>query len=210
MSYNVNAIISNTEALLKLRHDETLTSTTPQRLHDCLGTAVMMAINETWTASKKRRESGRKAYYFSAEYLMGRLVYSNLFNLGLLEQIKNALAAKGVDLAELEDIEDAALGNGGLGRLAACFLDSAVTCSIPLSGYGLRYRFGLFKQTFDDNGSQRLTWRWLGLRITSAPGHGPGRAGAPQLAGEPGQRSETPGVHTPDRKQHGRKAVRFL
>ena len=155
MSYNVNAIISNTEALLKLRHDETLTSTTPQRLHDCLGTAVMMAINETWTASKKRRESGRKAYYFSAEYLMGRLVYSNLFNLGLLEQIKNALAAKGVDLAELEDIEDAALGNGGLGRLAACFLDSAVTCSIPLSGYGLRYRFGLFKQSFDERGSQK-------------------------------------------------------
>ena len=74
MSYNVNAIISNTEALLKLRHDETLTTTTPQRLHDCLGTAVMMAINENWTASKKHRENKRKAYYFSAEYLMGRLV----------------------------------------------------------------------------------------------------------------------------------------
>ena len=155
MSYNVNTIISNTEALLKLRHDETLTSTTPQRLHDCLGQAVMMAINETWTASKKNRERNRKAYYFSAEYLMGRLVYSNLFNLGLLDQVKSALAAKGVDLADLEDIEDAALGNGGLGRLAACFLDSAVTCGIPLSGYGLRYRFGLFKQSFDQNGSQR-------------------------------------------------------
>ena len=155
MSYNVNTIISNTEALLKLRHDETLTATTPQRLHDCLGQAVMMAINETWTASKKRRESNRKAYYFSAEYLMGRLVYSNLFNLGLLDQVKAALAAKGVDLADLEDIEDAALGNGGLGRLAACFLDSAVTCGIALSGYGLRYRFGLFKQSFDERGSQK-------------------------------------------------------
>ena len=155
MNYNVNAILSNTEALLKLRHDETLTTTTPQRLHDCLGTAVMMAINETWTASKKSREANRKAYYFSAEYLMGRLVYSNLFNLGILDEVKTALAAKGVELADLEDIEDAALGNGGLGRLAACFLDSAVTCGIPLSGYGLRYRFGLFKQSFDENGSQK-------------------------------------------------------
>ena len=155
MNININAIISNTEALLKLRHDETITTTTPQRLHDCLGTAVMMAINEPWTASKKARESKRKAYYFSAEYLMGRMVYSNLFNLEILEPLKSAFAAKGVDLAELEDIEDAALGNGGLGRLAACFLDSAVTCGVPLSGYGLRYRFGLFKQSFDDNGAQR-------------------------------------------------------
>ena len=155
MNININAILTNTEALLKLRHDETLTTTTPERLHDCLGTAVMMAINEPWTASKKARESKRKAYYFSAEYLMGRMVYSNLFNLEILEPIKAAFAAKGVDLAELEDIEDAALGNGGLGRLAACFLDSAVTCGVPLSGYGLRYRFGLFKQSFDENGAQK-------------------------------------------------------
>ncbi len=155
MSYNVNTILSNTEALLKLRHDETLASTTPQRLHDCLGQAVMMAINDTWTASKKAREGHRKAYYFSAEYLIGRMVYSNLFNLGILDQLKAAFTAKGVDLAELEEIEDAALGNGGLGRLAACFLDSAVTCGIPLSGYGLRYRFGLFKQSFDEDGSQK-------------------------------------------------------
>ena len=155
MNYNVNAIISNTEALLKLNHDETLASTTPQRLHDCLGQAVMMAINETWTASKKSRENRRKAYYFSAEYLMGRMVHSNLFNLGLLEQIDAAFKAKGVDLACMEEIEDAALGNGGLGRLAACFLDSAVTCGVALSGYGLRYRFGLFKQRFDEHGSQR-------------------------------------------------------
>ena len=155
MNININTIITNTEALLKLRHDETITTTTPQRLHDCLGTAVMMAINEPWTASKKAREAKRKAYYFSAEYLMGRMVYSNLFNLEILEPLKAAFAAKGVDLAELEDIEDAALGNGGLGRLAACFLDSAVTCGVPLSGYGLRYRFGLFKQSFDENGAQK-------------------------------------------------------
>ena len=155
MSYSIPSIVSNTEALLKLRHDETLTSTTPQRLHDCLGQAVMMALNQHWTNSKKAREGHRKAYYFSAEYLMGRLVYSNLFNMGILEPIRKAFAEKGVDLAELEDIEDAALGNGGLGRLAACFLDSAVTKGVPLSGYGLRYRFGLFKQSFGKDGSQK-------------------------------------------------------
>ena len=155
MSYSIPYILNNTEALLKLKHDETLTSTTPQRLHDCLGQAVMMAVNKNWTQSKKAREGHRKAYYFSAEYLMGRLVYSNLFNMGILEPIRKAFAEKGVDLAELEDIEDAALGNGGLGRLAACFLDSAVTKGIPLSGYGLRYRFGLFKQSFDENGNQK-------------------------------------------------------
>ena len=155
MSYPIQPILANTEALLKLRHDETLTSTTPQRFHDCLGQAVMMAISKNWTESKKRREGHRKAYYLSAEYLMGRLVYSNLFNMGILHSIRRAFAEKGVDLSELEDIEDAALGNGGLGRLAACFLDSAVTKGIPLSGYGLRYRFGLFKQSFDEAGNQK-------------------------------------------------------
>ena len=155
MSYNINTIVANTEALLRLHHDETLSNTTPQRLHDCLGQAVMMSINENWTASKKSREGKRKAYYISAEYLMGRLVYSNLFNLNILEPMKAAFAARGVDLADMEDIEDAALGNGGLGRLAACFLDSAVTCGVPLSGYGLRYRFGLFKQSFDEKGAQK-------------------------------------------------------
>ena len=96
----------------------------------------------------------RKAYYISAEYLIGRLVYSNLFNLGILDEMKELFAEHGVDLAVLEDIEDDALGNGGLGRLAACFLDSAASTDIPLSGYGLRYKFGLFKQSFDADGSQ--------------------------------------------------------
>ena len=104
--------------------------------------------------TRRRQTAGRRAFYFSAEYLVGRLVYSNLFNLGILSEVKKAFAEKGVDLACLEEIEDAALGNGGLGRLAACFLDSAATCDVPLTGYGLRYRFGLFKQSFE-NGSQR-------------------------------------------------------
>ena len=154
MSYNCQNILQWTEAQLKYQYDVSLTDATPQELHEALGNAVMMAISENWTASRNQRKAQRKAYYFSAEYLIGRLVYSNLFNLGILDEMKELFASRGVDLACLEEIEDDALGNGGLGRLSACFLDSAASCNLPLSGYGLRYRFGLFKQSFDDNGSQ--------------------------------------------------------
>ena len=155
MSYNCLNILKWTEARLKYAHDTTLKEASPQALHDALGHAVMMAVSDGWSESKQRRMHERKAYYISAEYLIGRLVYSNLYNLGILDEMKQLFADHGVDLACLEEIEDAALGNGGLGRLAACFLDSAASTNIPLSGYGLRYKFGLFKQSFDEIGSQK-------------------------------------------------------
>ena len=155
MNYNCHEIVKATEAQLKYFHDTTLQGATPEELHDALGTAVMITIKDNWNLSRKLRSTERKAFYISAEYLMGRMVYSNLYNLGILEDMKKAFADVGVDLAVLEDIEDDALGNGGLGRLAACFLDSAASCDLPLSGYGLRYKFGLFKQSFDANGSQK-------------------------------------------------------
>lgn len=154
MNLNCHNILRWTEAQLKYTYDVSLKDATPQELHEALGQAVMMAISDNWSKSKKARMHERKAYYISAEYLIGRLVYSNLFNLGILDEMKELFAQRGVDLAVLEDIEDDALGNGGLGRLAACFLDSAASIDIPLSGYGLRYKFGLFKQSFDENGSQ--------------------------------------------------------
>ena len=154
MSYNCLNILKWTEAQLKYTYDVSLQEATAQELHEALSQAVMMTISENWNASKRARMHQRKAYYISAEYLIGRLVYSNLYNMGILDEMKQLFAARGVDLAILEDIEDAALGNGGLGRLAACFLDSAASTNIPLSGYGLRYRFGLFKQAFDQSGSQ--------------------------------------------------------
>ena len=154
MNYDCQNILKWTEAQLKYTYDVSLQEATPQELHEALGEAVMMAISENWNNSKHTRMPDRKAYYISAEYLIGRLVYSNLYNLGILDEMKRLFAERGVDLAVLEDIEDDALGNGGLGRLAACFLDSAASCNIPLSGYGLRYKFGLFKQSFDANGHQ--------------------------------------------------------
>ena len=155
MKIDCQNILQWTEAQLKYTYDVSLKEASAEELHDTLGRSVMMAISDNWSHSKKTRETQRKAYYFSAEYLIGRLVYSNLFNLGILDEMKKLFADRGVDLAILEDIEDAALGNGGLGRLSACFLDSAASTNIPLSGYGLRYKFGLFKQSFDANGSQK-------------------------------------------------------
>ena len=155
MNYNCVNILKWTEAQLKYTYDVSLQEATAQELHEALGQAVMMAISDNWNNSKHTRMHQRKAYYISAEYLIGRLVYSNLYNLGILDEMKQLFAERGVDLAILEEVEDAALGNGGLGRLAACFLDSAASTNIPLSGYGLRYKFGLFKQSFDDAGSQK-------------------------------------------------------
>ena len=154
MNHNCLNILKWTEAQLKYTYDVSLQEATPQELHEALGQAVMMSIADNWSHCKKTRMHERKAYYISAEYLIGRLVYSNLYNLGILDEMKALFAEHGVDLAVLEDIEDDALGNGGLGRLAACFLDSAASTNIPLSGYGLRYKFGLFKQRFDGTGSQ--------------------------------------------------------
>ena len=152
MNFDCENILKWTVAQLKYNFDVTLQEANPQQLHEALGTAVMMAIADNWSHSKKCRAPKRKACYISAEYLIGRLVYSNLFNLGILDEMKKLCAERGVDLAMLEEIEDDALGNGGLGRLAACFLDSAASCNLPLSGYGLRYKFGLFKQSFDGKG----------------------------------------------------------
>ena len=154
MNLNCVNIVKWTEAQLKYTYDVSLQEASAQQLHEALSSALMMSISDSWSKSKHTRMHERKAYYFSAEYLIGRLVYSNMYNLGILEEMKKLFADRGVDLAVLEDIEDDALGNGGLGRLSACFLDSAASCDLPLSGYGLRYRFGLFKQSFDQNGSQ--------------------------------------------------------
>lgn len=123
------------------------------QLHKALADAVMYGMSDDWRRSRRAHEMVRRAYYFSAEYLMGRMVFNNLYCLGLLDEMRKLLRARGADLSVMEDIEDAALGNGGLGRLAACFLDSAATLDLPMDGYGIRYKFGLFKQTIE-NGFQ--------------------------------------------------------
>lgn len=135
------------------------------QLHDVLGRAITARLSEDWARSKEAHCQKRRAYYFSAEFLMGRMVFHNLYNLGILEQTRDLFAQKGIDLiSSMEEIDDAALGNGGLGRLAACFLDSAATHGVPLDGYGIRYKDGLFAQSIK-NGFQAETaddWQRLG------------------------------------------------
>ena len=115
---------------------------------------VVDQIADNWEATTKAYQAGRQEHYFSAEFLMGRALLNNLTNLGLLDEAREAVAAQGQDLADVLEAEhDAALGNGGLGRLAACFLDSCATLDLPVTGYGILYRYGLFKQTID-NGFQ--------------------------------------------------------
>jgi len=147
---DIGKIMESVELTLKQKHQASLMEATTAQLHDALSDVIMGQIADRWYESRHAHERTREAYYFSAEYLVGRAIYNNLFVLGILEDVKKAFEEKGLDLAVFEDIEDAALGNGGLGRLAACFLDSAATLDLPLDGYGIRYKYGLFKQTFED------------------------------------------------------------
>lgn len=140
-----------------------------KHLHSTLGTDLNKANHQAWwratcaaineqvfdglrTTQRTHYEQDTRAlHYFSLEYLMGRMFSNNLHNLGLYEQAKLALAELGMDIADLEDQEeDMALGNGGLGRLAACFIESLATLNYPAIGYGIHYENGLFKQSFQD------------------------------------------------------------
>ncbi len=144
------------ETLLRLAYHTTAEQATATQLYNAVSQAAMARVHGLWQAPK----SGKRAAYFSAEFLVGRVVEANLLNLGLLEQTRDWLAKHGVSAAVFEEIEDAALGNGGLGRLAACFLESAATHDIPLDGYGIRYRYGLFKQYFEEGFQREAADDW--------------------------------------------------
>ncbi len=139
---------------------KTVPELTASELHLALGKAVMGEIAPNWAKSKAKHDSERRAYYFSAEFLMGRMMYNNLYCLGILEDVTKMLKKKGIDINVFEDIDDAALGNGGLGRLAACYLDSAATQEVPLDGYGIRYKYGLFKQLIEDGYQVEVADNW--------------------------------------------------
>ncbi len=147
---NAKQLIRDAEQHLMTECHKSFAQASPQELHNALSHAAMDALAPLWSKKETERFPHRQAAYLSMEFLVGRLVYNNLYCMGLLDEVRTLLKDKGVDIAVMEDIEDDAFGNGGLGRLAACFLDSAVTCGIPLTGYGLRFRFGLFKQDFID------------------------------------------------------------
>jgi glycogen phosphorylase len=127
--------------------------------------AVREEIVEHWTRSTaSATPGGKRVYYLSIEFLIGRLLYDALINLGLLDTVREALSGFDVDFERIREFEaEPGLGNGGLGRLAACFLDSMSALKISALGYGIRYRFGLFKQRFVDGMQEELPDDWLAM-----------------------------------------------
>ena len=151
-----NNFKKNISAFLDFEYGKTAENATTTELYNAISKAAMKEMRD----NKTKLSQKKTACYFSAEFLIGRLVYSNLLNLGLLEQTTEYLEENGLDITIFEDIEDNALGNGGLGRLAACFLDSAATQNIPLDGYGIRYKYGIFKQYFEDGMQKEIPDNW--------------------------------------------------
>lgn len=124
--------------------------------------ALMEDIVSKWQESGEKFEGKKKAYYLSAEFLMGRALSNNLINLGYKKEMKEMLSDMGIDYNDIEEAEsDAGLGNGGLGRLAACFLDSGATLNYSLTGYGIRYKYGIFEQKFVEGYQVEERDQWL-------------------------------------------------
>lgn len=137
-------------------------ASTPMEYWQGLSAAVVDRIAENWNATTEKYRKGRRQHYFSAEFLMGRALLNNLLNLGLVDEADATVNAFGQKLTDiLEQEPDAALGNGGLGRLAACFLDSCATQDLPAVGYGILYRYGLFKQVFQEGYQTEHPDSWM-------------------------------------------------
>ena len=153
-------VINNVKTLYRRDIDEA----TPQMIYQAVAYTVKDDIIDRWIATHKvyKKQNVKKVYYLSMEFLIGRLLGNNILSLGYYPQIKEALEEMGFDMNFIEDQErDPALGNGGLGRLAACFLDSLSTLGYPAYGCGIRYRYGMFKQKIKDGYQYEVPDDWL-------------------------------------------------
>ena len=154
------SVLYNVRTLYRKELDEA----TPQQIFQAVSYAVKDQIIENWMNTQKvyDEKDPKTVYYMSMEFLMGRALGNNMINLQSYEPVKKALEELGLDLNVIEDQEpDAALGNGGLGRLAACFLDSLATLGYPAYGCGIRYRYGMFKQQIRDGYQVEVPDNWL-------------------------------------------------
>ena len=132
---------------------------------DCSNEELYFALLEMTKAMAEKKENHngkKKLYYISAEFLIGKLLSNNLINLGVYDEVRDVLAANGKDICAIEEVEpEPSLGNGGLGRLAACFLDSIATLGLNGDGVGLNYHYGLFKQVFENNLQKETKNPWI-------------------------------------------------
>ena len=143
--------------LLNEKFEKTISTATNQEIYSAL-----LQLTKSEAKKKGTNKGDKKLYYISAEFLIGKLLSNNLINLGLYNEVKEVLAKNDKDLTEIEEMElEPSLGNGGLGRLAACFLDSIATLGLNGDGVGLNYHFGLFKQVFEDNKQKAVKNPWL-------------------------------------------------
>ena len=150
------------EKWLKVEAGKTVKTAEKHEIYNALVKTVMEEVTENWCATDEEYGKGKQAYYLSAEFLMGRAFGNNLINLGILDEVREVLADLDIDFSIVEDAEeDAGLGNGGLGRLAACFLDSMVTLNLPGHGYGIRYKNGIFNQKFENGFQVEYPETWL-------------------------------------------------
>ena len=147
----------NLSEIIKSEYNKSISECTNEEIYNALLTLV-----KTMAEGKQHKNSKKKLYYISAEFLIGKLLSNNLINLGIYDDIKEELAKNGKDLCEIEEFEkEPSLGNGGLGRLAACFLDSIATLGLNGDGVGLNYHFGLFRQIFKNNTQTTIPDPWL-------------------------------------------------
>lgn len=150
------------EERLLVKFGTTLKEASSFEIYQALGDTIMEKIAKDWYDTKKKYEREKQAFYLSSEFLMGRAMGNNLINLGIQEEVIALLKELGIDYNQVEDEEeDAALGNGGLGRLAACFMDSLATLNLPGQGYSIRYKNGIFNQYLRDGYQVEKPETWL-------------------------------------------------
>lgn len=150
--------------LVKLDSKVTIEEATPEQIYKAVGFAIKEQIIDAWidTRKKAKEQDVKMLYYMSMEFLMGRALGNNLINIQAIDEVKEVLDEFGVDLNVIEDQErDWALGNGGLGRLAACFLDSLATLGYHAYGCGIRYKYGMFKQKIENGYQKEMPDNWL-------------------------------------------------
>ncbi|MCK5780780.1 MAG: glycogen/starch/alpha-glucan phosphorylase [Psychrilyobacter sp.] len=162
MKFEKDLVRKSMERKLLGKYGNTVEEAANFEIYNCLVETIMEEIGSSWKETKKVYSEGRQAFYFSAEFLMGRAFSNNMINLGIYDGVKELVEDLGLDINEVEAAEgDAGLGNGGLGRLAACFVESMATLSLPGKGYGIRYKFGMFKQKFENGFQVEYPDNWL-------------------------------------------------
>ena len=147
----------NLQSTVQAAYNKPISECTNEELY-----VALLNYTKAVSGTKPVNEGKKKLYYISAEFLIGKLLSNNLINLGLYDSVKQELAENGKDLIAIEEVElEPSLGNGGLGRLAACFLDSIATLGLNGDGVGLNYHYGLFQQVLNNNQQETVPNRWL-------------------------------------------------